>query len=128
MNERKKIPLFQIIYFSILFLLIIFRFIFNNLSLYVNIANYISMVVAVSTVFYSSIMNIEDNRRQNICKVILVLFILIFALIGFSILIRNIEIPAAINDIFTIIALMFCISQKVCEYILLKIMLIGVDL
>lgn len=127
MSTKKKIPLFQVVYFGILCLLIVFRFFFYDFSLHINLVNYISMAVAVSLVFYSSIMYIQDKRRKNICKSIVVGLILILALIGCSILICKIKISSIINDIFTIIALMCCLSQQVCEWILLKIMSIGLE-
>ena len=48
-------------------------------------------------------------------------FLILLALIiaGFCVLVLNIDIPSILNDIFTLIALMFCVCDKVFESIII---------
>ena len=118
-NINEKIPVFQILYFVILLLLIIFRILFKNMTLYINLANYISMVISVSIVILETIFKIQEKRRKNICKCIFIIILIIFISAATYILTQNVEIPTILNDIFTLIALMFCVCNKVLESILL---------
>lgn len=120
-TSRIKIPLFQCIYCFVLFLLIAFRIIFNNLSLYVNLANYISMVISVLSVFWSVNKKVEKGRKFNIYKSISIFILLIFVFFGSYIIFFGIDIPQLSNDIFTLVALMFCISNSVFECIIVKL-------
>ena len=119
-KNKEKIPIFQIIYCVILFTLIIFRIALKNVSLYINLANYISMVVSIAFVFNTSIPQIYPEWRRNSCKTIFILILLILIIVGFSVLVLNIDIPSVLNDIFTLIALMFCVCDKIFESILKK--------
>ena len=113
-----SLPIFQIIYCVILFTLIIFRIALKNVGLYINLANYISMVVSIAFVFNTSIPKIHPEWRKNSCKTIFILTLLILIIVGFSVLVLNIDIPSVLNDIFTLIALMFCVCDKVFEGII----------
>lgn len=125
MKTNEKIPLFQIVYFVIIFLLILFRALFSSLELYINLANYISMAVAISCVFISVIRIIKNKRRRNICKALFCVLVSSFALLGFVILILNITIPPTFNDIFTLVALWFCLSDKVFKKIITSLISLG---
>lgn len=120
-KNKEKIPIFQIIYCVILFTLIIFRIALKNVSLYINLANYISMVVSIAFVFNTSIPQIYPEWRRNSCKTIFILILLILIIVGFSVLVLNIDIPSVLNDIFTLIALMFCVCDKILESIIIWI-------
>lgn len=120
-KNKEKIPIFQIIYCVILFTLIIFRIALKNVSLYINLANYISMVVSIAFVFNTSIPQIYPEWRRNSCKTIFILILLILIIVGFSVLVLNIDIPSVLNDIFTLIALMFCVCDKIFESIIIWI-------
>lgn len=120
-KNKEKIPIFQIIYCVILFTLIIFRIALKNVSLYINLANYISMVVSIAFVFNTSIPKIYPEWRRNSCKTIFILILLILIIVGFSVLVLNIDIPSVLNDIFTLIALMFCVCDKIFESIIIWI-------
>ena len=120
-KNKEKIPIFQIIYCVILFTLIIFRIALKNVSLYINLANYISMVVSIAFVFNTSIPQIYPEWRRNSCKTIFILILLILIIVGFSVLVLNIDIPSVLNDIFTLIALMFCVCDKIFECIIIWI-------
>ena len=120
-KNEEKIPIFQIIYCVILFTLIIFRIALKNVSLYINLANYISMVVSIAFVFNTSIPQIYPEWRRNSCKTIFILILLILIIVGFSVLVLNIDIPSVLNDIFTLIALMFCVCDKIFESIIIWI-------
>lgn len=121
MKKNIKIPLFQMVYLVILLLLILLRILCNNLDLYINLANYISMVVAIASVFYSSTAKIHEKRRRNISKAVFILIMIAFSGAGFIILVSNVDVPSIINDVFTLIALMFCLCNKVFEFIIVKI-------
>ena len=120
-KNKEKRPIFQIIYCVILFTLIIFRIALKNVSLYINLANYISMVVSIAFVFNTSIPQIYPEWRRNSCKTIFILILLILIIVGFSVLVLNIDIPSVLNDIFTLIALMFCVCDKIFESIIIWI-------
>lgn len=126
MNEPNKetednVPIFQYIYFVILLTLIFFRIILHNTALYINLANYISMVISIVFVFNSSVPKIQKGRRRNICKGIFIVILLIFTVVGFCVLVLNLDIPSMLNDIFTLIALTFCICDKVLEKIIISL-------
>ena len=120
-KNEEKIPIFQSIYCAILFTLIIFRIALKNVGLYINLANYISMVVSIAFVFNTSIPKIYPEWRRNSCKTIFILILLILIIVGFSVLVLNIDIPSVLNDIFTLIALMFCVCDKIFESIIIWI-------
>lgn len=113
--------MFQIVYGSVLLLLICLRIVFNNVSTYVNLANYISMVLAAFFVIKESIPKIQGKRQKNICKALCVLFIIVCALIGAFVFICGINIPVVVNDVITLIALMLSLCNKVFEFIIIKI-------
>ena len=121
MKKNIKIPLFQMVYLVILLLLILLRILCNNLDLYINLANYISMVVAIASVFYTPTAKIHEKRRRNISKTVFILIMIAFSGAGFIILVSNVDVPSIINDVFTLIALMFCLCNKVFEFIIVKI-------
>lgn len=118
-KNEEKIPIFQIIYCAILCTLIIFRIVFKNVSLYINLANYISMVVSIAFVFNASVPKIHPERRKNLCKSIFIFIILALIIVGFCVLMLNIDMPSVLNDIFTLIALLFCVCDKVLESLII---------
>ena len=118
-KNEEKIPIFQSIYCAILFTLIIFRIALKNVGLYINLANYISMVVSIAFVFNASVPKIHLEWRRNLCKSIFLLILLALIIAGFCVLVLNIDIPSILNDIFTLIALMFCVCDKVFESIII---------
>ena len=118
-KNEEKIPIFQSIYCAILFTLIIFRIALKNVGLYINLANYISMVVSIAFVFNASVPKIHPEWRRNLCKSIFLLILLALIIAGFCVLVLNIDIPSILNDIFTLIALMFCVCDKVFESIII---------
>lgn len=99
MKSKVEIPLLQIVYLTILFVLIVLRFIFDNLGPYVNIANYISMIVSILSVWSSVILRSVNGREKNICKAIFILSLLFFVGSCVCVLALNIEIPPLLNDI-----------------------------
>ena len=119
--KSKSNPLYQIIYFVSLLLLILLRIFFNKITFYVNIANYISMTISVTSVFFSVVSKTKNGRRKNICKSIFLILITILAIIGILILIEKIKLTALWNDIFTLVALLFCICNIIIENIVIKI-------
>ena len=120
-NAENNVPIFKYIYFAILIALILFRIILHNIALYINLANYISMAISIVFVFNSSVPKIQEGRRRNICKAIFLLNLLAFAIAGICILVLSLDIPSVFNDIFTLIALTFCICDKVLEDIIIKL-------
>lgn len=102
-KNEEKIPIFQSIYCAILFTLIIFRIALKNVGLYINLANYISMVVSIAFVFNASVPKIHPEWRRNLCKSIFLLILLALIIAGFCVLVLNIDIPSILNDIFTLI-------------------------
>lgn len=121
MKSKVEIPLLQIVYLTILFVLIVLRIIFDNLSSYINLANYISMIVSILSVWSSVIFKSIDGRKKNICKTIFILVLLFFVGSFVCILALNIDIPPILNDIFTLIALSFCICNVIFECLIKKI-------
>ena len=85
----------------------------------VNLANYISMVVSIAFVFNASVPKIHTERRKNLCKSIFIFIILALIIAGFCVLILNIDMPSVLNDIFTLIALLFCVCDKVLESLII---------
>ena len=79
------------------------------------------MVVSIAFVFNTSIPQIYPEWRRNSCKTIFILILLILIIVGFSVLVLNIDIPSVLNDIFTLIALMFCVCDKIFESIIIWI-------
>jgi hypothetical protein len=121
MKNKFKIPLHHLIFFAVIIILIIFRFILDGLSLYVNLANYISMLVSILGVWITTISKSIDGRNKNICKSVFIIFLLIFVASGVIILLGNFDIPIALNDVFTLIALLFCICNSIPEILIKKI-------
>lgn len=122
MKKVNKIPFSQLIYFFILIILIILRIAsLNNLQWYINIVNYVSMVVSVSAIWSSTINKSIQNRQKNICKVIFVGVLLLLIVPLIFITIFSINIPGILNDIFTLAALLFCICNVIFEYIIKRI-------
>lgn len=121
MKNRNKISLFQFIYFGVLVILIIFRVCFGNIIKYINLANYISMASSILGVYGLTITKVQKGRKQNICKSIFVFLLFLFAIIGAILLFSDIEIPSLANDIFTLIALQFCICNSIYERLIMKI-------
>lgn len=117
--KEDKIPFFQILYAVAILLLIVFRILFNNIGLYINLANYISMVLSVAFVLVAVISKIRKRRRRNIYKSVISLILIVFLAVGIYILVFRVDIPDVINDIFTLIALMFCICNKMIEVIII---------
>ena len=120
-SHNEKIPFFQVIYVALLFLLMILRARLNNMTLFINLVNYISMVISIASTTLTAIFKIQERRRRNVCKSIFVIIIVPFIVVGFIIFALNINTPSVINDIFTLIALMFCICNKVFEFLILKV-------
>lgn len=114
-------PLYQIIYFASIILLILSRVLFDKITFYVNLANYISMTISIISVFFSVISKAKKSRKKNICKSILLILSIILVLIGILILIGEIILTSLANDIFTLVALLFCICNIVIENIIIKI-------
>lgn len=121
MKNKIKIPVHHLIFLAIISILIFFRIAFDDLNLYVNLANYISMLVSIIGVWISVISKSIDGRNKNICKSVFVIFLLIFVIVGGIILFRNINISTSLNDIFTLIALLFCICNSIPEILIKKI-------
>ena len=119
MMKEDKIPFFQILYAVAILLLIVFRILFNNIGLYINLANYISMVLSVAFVLVATISKIRKRRRRNIYKSVISLILIVSLAVGIYILVFRVDIPDVINDIFTLIALMFCICNKMIEFIII---------
>ena len=119
MMKEEKIPFFQILYAVAILLLIAFRILFDNIGLYINLANYISMVLSVAFVLVAVISKIRKRRRRNIYKSVISLILIVFLAVGIYILVFRVDIPDVINDIFTLIALMFCICNKMIEVIII---------
>ena len=107
--------------FIALLLLIFLRPFLNSLSFYVNLANYISMIISISGVFLTTIKKSIHNRNRNICKSIFLIIIIVLIIPAFIVLYFNLNIHQCLNDIFTLIALLFCISNKVIEEIIIGI-------
>lgn len=121
MENKVKIPLHHLIFFAIIITLIILRFTLNGLCLYVNLANYISMLVSILGVWITTISKSIDGRNKNICKSVFIIFLLIFVVVGGVILFENFDIPTVLNDVFTLIALLFCICNSIPEILIKKI-------
>ena len=120
-KSNLKVPLFQKFYFVAIILLIGLRIFLNNVSVYVNLANYMGMVVSVAGVFLSVLNRVIDGRERDICKGFLVIISITAFLVGFVILIFEIQISAIVNDIFTLFALLFCICNLAWERIIIKV-------
>ena len=121
MGSSKKIPLFQAIAFPIFVVLIAFRIGFNNSSIYVNVANYISMLIAIFSVSFATINKSIIDRRRNIFAGITVITMIGFTVLGVIAFLSRINISPVVNDIFTLIALLYCICSDVFEYLIVKI-------
>ena len=104
MKNKIQIPLSQICYFIVLFVLIILRIALDNLNQYVNLANYISMIVSFLGIWGEVINKSKSGRNKNICKTFFVFLLILGVIFGFSILVFDIVLPPMVNDIFTLIA------------------------
>ncbi len=118
MKNKYTIPLYQLMLFIIILILIGLRIILNNLNIYINLVNYISMIISISGVWISIITKSQESRNKNICKSIFIIFLSFFVIAGFLMLVLSIEIPVILNDIFTLIALWFCICNNIFEKII----------
>ena len=118
MKNNPQIPFLQIPYFVVIIILIGLRVFADNLSQYVNLANYISMLVAVSGVWISAIMKSHNDRNKNICKAVFAVFLFIAVAAGFYVFVSGIQVSARVNDVFTLVALLFCLCNMIFEYII----------
>ena len=116
-KNEEKIPIFQSIYCAILFTLIIFRIALKNVGLYINLANYISMVVSIAFVFNASVPKIHPEWRRNLCKSIFLLILLALIIAGFCVLVfRLISSGEQCTETFPYIAF-FRVMGKFCKNI-----------
>lgn len=122
-NNKTIIPLYQIIFIAIFIFLIVGRIIINNDNLvkYVNIVNYISMIVSFTGVWFTTMYKTKKSREKNICKSVFIIIIIIFVLYGCCLFFLDNITPTKLNDIFTLTALMFCICNIIFEKIIIKI-------
>lgn len=121
MKNKTQIPLSQICYFVVLFILIVLRIALDNLNQYVNLANYISMIVSFLSIWGNVINKSKSGRSKNICKTLFVFILISSVIFGFCILFFDIVLHPVINDVFTLIALLFCICNSIFESIFKKI-------
>lgn len=123
MNQQNhKIPIYKIICFCILLILLIFRIILkNDLSKYVTIVNYISMLLSFFNVWILLLHNTKKDRDKNICVGIFGIILVISVVIGCVIFFLDFIINEKINDIITLCALLFCISDTIFMQIIKNI-------
>lgn len=116
-----QISLLEVVIFWILLLAICFGFLFSSFDFYVNIANYISMFLAILGVFSKTIFNAKKSKRRNVCKAILVFFLIGGTIVGFWYALMLKSPVTVVNNIFTLIALMFCLCEKILQYLIMSI-------
>lgn len=122
MNKNNKIPLYELVFFIILIILIIVRMLqTKEMSKYISIVNYISLLVG----FFSNwiiLFNVtEKNKEKNFCKGIFGILILISAGIGIYFFVLSINISSKANDLITLLALLFCVCSTICQKTLRKL-------
>lgn len=114
-KKNKKYPVEQVIIFYILMALIFFGPFFKSFDYYVNIANYISMAIAVIGVLWKIIYITKNNRQRDIYKFVVLFFSMLIAFGAFIFMI-NLESPnTLVNNMFTLIALLFCLCDTLIE-------------
>lgn len=122
-SRNHTIPLHQVIFF-VIFLFLIFarlKIANENLVKYVNIVNYISMIVSLAGIWIATLCRTKGGRNNNICKAIFVLIIVILVFYGCWILFFNKAMSNGLNDVFTLAALMFCICNIIFEKLIIFI-------
>lgn len=126
--KKNKIPLSQVIYFIVSMFLIIFRTVTKeDTGSVIQIVNYISMAIAAMGCLFGVAIKTQSGRRKNIYKAICIFILIILVLAGCLIYFCDITLPTALNDVFTLVALMFCLSDKVFEIIIIKLFRLTID-
>lgn len=116
LKMNKKIPIEQGIYAVVLGALVVFRIFWqDDLSLYINIANYISMGIALMGTWLAACESKENDEQLKFCKGVLIIILLIMTAFGFYVVAANSNIPSAANDVFTLIALFLCICDEIAK-------------
>lgn len=111
----RKVPVQQVFLFVALLVLILIRSFFMDIKGVIDIANYIGMWIAFWGTWLKSIMKTEPKENRNISKGVLV-FIMVLAVIVLVVAfvqLPNEFFPQTISDIFTLLAVMFCICEDI---------------
>lgn len=115
--KKDKIPASQFIYLTVFLVLIFARFkSADKLKCIIDITNYSGMVLSLWEMWISAIKNTTPKENKNICKFFLIITIIIATVFLIKAAIASPEpyFSQTLSDIFTLIAVTFCLCDKIC--------------